>query len=426
VNNKEKANSLEPEEISSTGTGSKLETTKLAEAGPEDTNPVAPIATETPQAVEAIEQPVDADGSPSLSADHEPRTDEAASSVAAKQEMAELSEAGPEDANPSVSMAIEKPEAVEAIEQQVDADGSSSSSTEPAPRTDEVAPPIAVEPVFVKKHQGFFEEQPLPVMEMAPRVLRYRTRREVLVFGISAVAAAAGAGFLLPQNTLSRLGMRRGMSSPGKEWLLDKVLRLDDDVAEALYSRNRMVPTYTKSQITPLKNNYNGATPDPSYIPGWRLTLDGLASGLSVSLNIRNLHASFRVHEQITRLVCVEGWSAIAWWAGLRFDDLLRAYPPMSQAKWARIESSVNRGPWGNPDPYFVSLDLSTARHPQTLLATHRNGKPLTVEYGAPLRLVVPVKLGLKNIKAITRITYTNDEPPDYWAKRGYSRYDGI
>jgi len=98
----------------------------------------------------------------------------------------------------------------------------------------------------------------------------------------------------------------------------------------------------------------------------------------------------------------------------------------MSQAKWARIESSVNRGPWGNPDPYFVSLDLSTARHPQTLLATHLNGKPLTVEHGAPLRLVAPVKLGLKNIKAITRITYTRDEPADYWAERGYSRYDGI
>jgi len=98
----------------------------------------------------------------------------------------------------------------------------------------------------------------------------------------------------------------------------------------------------------------------------------------------------------------------------------------MFQAKWAQLDSSVNLGRWGNPDPYFVSLDLSTARHQQTLLATHLNGKPLTIEHGAPLRLVAPVKLGLKNIKAITRITYTKDEPPDYWAKRGYSRYDGV
>ncbi|MFZ0862898.1 MAG: molybdopterin-dependent oxidoreductase [Candidatus Sulfotelmatobacter sp.] len=283
------------------------------------------------------------------------------------------------------------------------------------------------ESVSQRKPASFFQERPPQVMEVAPQLLRRWTRRDLLLFGMGAIAAVAGGGYLLPQATLKRLGIiHENRNWPKKEWLLNRSLRIDDDVAEALYSRNRLVPTYTKSQITPLRNNYNGATPDPSYIPEWRLTLDGLASGLSVSLNIRNLLASFQLHEQITRLVCVEGWSAIAWWAGLRFDDLLRAYPPMSQANWARIESSVNLGPWGNPDPYFVSLDLSTARHSQTLLATHLNGKPLTVEHGAPLRLVAPVKLGLKNIKAITRISYTKDEPADYWAKHGYSRYDGI
>jgi DMSO/TMAO reductase YedYZ molybdopterin-dependent catalytic subunit len=285
----------------------------------------------------------------------------------------------------------------------------------------------STESVSPQKRASFLQERPPQVMEVAPQLLRHWTRRDILLFGTGAIAAVAGGGYLLPQTTLERLGIiHENNNWPKKEWLLNRALRIDDDVAEALYSRNRLVPTYSKSQITPLKNNYNGATPDPSYIPEWRLTVEGLASGLSVSLNIRNLLASFWVHEQITRLVCVEGWSAIAWWAGIRFDDLLGAYPPMSQAKWARLESSVNRGPWGNPDPYFVSLDLSTARHPQTLLATHLNGKPLTVEHGAPLRLLVPVKLGLKNIKAITRITYTKDEPADYWAKRGYSRYDGI
>ena len=293
-----------------------------------------------------------------------------------------------------------------------------------APEADNTS---STESVSSRKPASFFQERPPQVMEVAPQLLRHWTRRDLLLFGTGAIAAVAGGGSLLPQTTLKRLGIiHENKNWPKKEWLLNRSLRIDDDVAEALYSRNRLVPTYTKSQITPLRNNYNGATPDPSYIPEWRLTLDGLASGLSVSLNIRNLLASFQMHEQITRLVCVEGWSAIAWWAGLRFDDLLRAYPPMSQAKWVRIESSVNLGPWGNPDPYFVSLDLSTARHSQTLLATHLNGKPLTVEHGAPLRLVAPVKLGLKNIKAITRISYTGDEPADYWAKRGYSRYDGI
>jgi DMSO/TMAO reductase YedYZ molybdopterin-dependent catalytic subunit len=262
---------------------------------------------------------------------------------------------------------------------------------------------------------------------VAPHVLRHWTRRDVLLFGAGAIAALAGAGSLLPQATLKRLGViHEDKAWPKKEWFLNRALRIEDDVAEALYSENRLVPTYTKSQITPLKNNYNGATPDPSYIPDWQLELTGLASGLRVSLNIRNLLTRFQMHEQITRLVCVEGWSAVAWWSGLRFDDLLHAYPPTPQAKWVRVESSVNLDPSGNPDPYFVSLDLPTARHPQTLLATHFNGQPLTVDHGEPLRLLVPVKLGLKNVKAITKLSFVAEEPRDYWAERGYSRYDGI
>jgi DMSO/TMAO reductase YedYZ molybdopterin-dependent catalytic subunit len=342
------------------------------------------------------------------------------------QEMAELPEAGPQDVKPSVPRDIEKSEAVEAIEQQGDAGGSPSLSVDHEPRRDEAASSAAVKSVSVKKPHNFFGERPIPAIAIAPRVLRYQSRRDFLVFGAGALAATTGAGFLLPQDTLTRLGMHRNMDSPGKEWFLNKALRIDDDVAEALYSGTRRVPTYTKSQITSLKNNYNGATPDPGYISGWTLTLDGLASGLSISLDIQNLLTRFPVHEQITRLVCVEGWSAIAWWAGLRFEDLLRAYPPMSQARWALVESSVNLDSSGKPDPYFVSLDLATARHPQTLLATHFNGQPLTVDHGAPLRLLVPVKLGLKNVKAVTRITYVAEEPTDYWAERGYSRYDGI
>jgi DMSO/TMAO reductase YedYZ molybdopterin-dependent catalytic subunit len=257
------------------------------------------------------------------------------------------------------------------------------------------------------KSRGFFEERPLPIFEVDSQLLHRRTRRDLLLFGAGTVAVLAGARSLLPH-------------------ALRVALRIDDEAAESLYSPRRMVPTYTKSEITQLKNNYNGATPDPNCIPGWHMTLGGLASGLSVALDIRNLMTRFSIHEQITRLVCVEGWSAVAWWAGLRFDDLLRAYPPASQARWVRVESSVNLDASGNPDPYYVSIDLARARHPQTLLATHLNGQPLTVEHGAPLRLMVPVKLGLKNVKAITGLTYVAQEPRDYWAERGYSHYDGI
>jgi DMSO/TMAO reductase YedYZ molybdopterin-dependent catalytic subunit len=280
---------------------------------------------------------------------------------------------------------------------------------------------------LLKKFQGAFSERPIEPIEVEPSILRRWSRRDMLLFGAGALATLAVGGSQLPRKVLQRLGLDQGgTTGPENKWLLNQALRLDDDVSTGLYSQHHLVPTYTKSQITPLKNNYNGATPDPAYIPGWRLTLDGLSSGLAVSLDIEALLARHRIHDQITRLVCVEGWSAIAWWSGLRFDDLSHAYPPVSHAKWAHIESSVNLDANGNPDPYFVSIDLVTAQHPQTLLATHLNGKPLTVEHGAPLRLLAPMKLGLKNIKAITRITYTKDEPPDYWAKRGYSRYDGI
>ena len=271
--------------------------------------------------------------------------------------------------------------------------------------------------------RGLFPERSPEIIEVTPQVACRWTRRDFLVLGAGAIVGLGIAASQLPPATLERLGLKFW---PPNQWLLNKALRLDDDVAELLYSPNRLVPTYTRSQITPLKNNYNGATPDPGYISKWRLTLDGLSSGLATSFDIRTLLTGFQIHDQITRLVCVEGWSAIAWWSGLKFEDLLQAYPPASQAKWALIESSVNVDPNGKPDPYYVSIDLLTARHPQTLLATHHDGQPLTVEHGAPLRLIAPMKLGLKNIKAITRITYVKDEPKDYWAERGYSRYDGI
>jgi DMSO/TMAO reductase YedYZ molybdopterin-dependent catalytic subunit len=382
---------------------------------PEDTSPTN---TNTEQEMAALPEPESAEETPSASPRVEPSE---AGEAAGKLEVS------PEEVKAPALTDIEGSEAAEVGELQPELDEVPRPSVDREPEPAGSTPSIAAEPALALKAKSFLREQPPQLIKVAPYVLRHWTRRDVLLFGAGAIAMLAGAGSLLPQATLERLGLiHENKTWPKKEWFLNKALRIDDDVAEALYSKNRLVPTYTKSQITPLKNNYNGATPDPGYIPEWHLTLEGLASGLTVSLNIRNLLTRFQVHEQITRLVCVEGWSAIAWWSGLRFDDLLRAYPPMSQAKWVRVESSVNLDPSGNPDPYFVSLDLPTARHPQTLLATHFNGQPLTVDHGAPLRLLVPVKIGLKNVKAITKLSFVAEEPTDYWAERGYSRYDGI
>jgi DMSO/TMAO reductase YedYZ molybdopterin-dependent catalytic subunit len=260
------------------------------------------------------------------------------------------------------------------------------------------------------RSRGGFRERPLGLIEVAPATLHRRSRRDFLCFGAGVIGALAIGYSQLPRATLQRWRLA-GKGPQENDWLLKKAMRFDDEVAETLYSPKHLVPTYTRSEVTPLKNNYNGVTPAPGYIPRWHLTVAGLSSGLPVCLNIYTLVTRHQICDQITRLVCVEGWSAVVWWSGLKFDDLCRAYPPVSQARWAYLESSVNLDGYGKADPYFVSIDLATARHPQTLLATHLNGQPLTVEHGAPLRLVAPVKLGLKNIKAITNITYSKAEP---------------
>jgi DMSO/TMAO reductase YedYZ molybdopterin-dependent catalytic subunit len=280
-------------------------------------------------------------------------------------------------------------------------------------------------------------ERPEATSEQPRGRLAAHSRRTFLLFGAGALATATTGWWLLPERTkrswlpalhdpLDTLAVRVGLTRAQRERTLNRVLTFDDDVAEALASGDHRVRTYARADATPLRNNYHGRTPGPEYLAGWRLNLSGLASGRSESLAIGELTRSFERHDMNTRLVCVEGWSAVAAWGGLRFADLLAAFPPAPEMRWAALESAVSLNGAGAPERYYVSLDLGTARHPQALLATHHAGAPLTLAHGAPLRLVVPMKLGLKNIKAITHIEYTADEPADYWNERGYSKYDGL
>jgi hypothetical protein len=296
------------------------------------------------------------------------------------------------------------------------------------------APPPPKKPSLADRLR---EPEEIPV-EITTAAARARTRRDFLLFGAGALVAAGGFWWLLPEDTrqlhlteglrerIDSLSARLGATGERREKFLGRVLTFDDDVAEALYSKTRTVRTYSKSRVEDVRGNWAGAVPGPGHLPGWRLELSGLASGRAESLSIGDLQSRFRTRDQVTRLCCVEGWSAVAWWGGFPFAELLSAYPPAPEARWARIVSSVSLDGNGNPDPYYVSIDLETARHPQALLATHFRGNPLPLQHGAPLRLVVPMKLGLKNIKAITSIEYTVAEPPDYWGERGYSKYDGL
>jgi DMSO/TMAO reductase YedYZ molybdopterin-dependent catalytic subunit len=276
-----------------------------------------------------------------------------------------------------------------------------------------------------------FAERPEIAEPASERGLKAQSRRDFLLFGLGALAAAAGAWWLLPERTKARIlpwaHDRLDTLDARRERALDAVLTFDDDVAEALYSKDRRVRTYAKSEVTPLKPNYHGQAPLPESLADWALELSGLASGKTERLTLESLAAlGLPRREQVTRLVCVEGWSAVAHWGGYAFADILEAFPPAPGARWAELRSDISRDAQGRHEPYFVSLDLATARHPQTLLATHLGGAPLPLAHGAPLRLVAPVKLGLKNIKAITRIVFQAEEPADYWNLRGYSRYDGL
>jgi hypothetical protein len=127
-------------------------------------------------------------------------------------------------------------------------------------------------------------------------------------------------------------------------------------------------------------------------------------------------------HELVTQFKCIEGWSEIVHWAGIRMADFLEAYPPGliegSEPKYVYIET---------PDgDYYTGYDLDVCRHPQTLLVTEMMGAPLGQYHGAPLRLHMPTKYGYKQIKRIGLIAYTNRKPDDYWTKLGYDWYAGL
>jgi DMSO/TMAO reductase YedYZ molybdopterin-dependent catalytic subunit len=122
--------------------------------------------------------------------------------------------------------------------------------------------------------------------------------------------------------------------------------------------------------------------------------------------------------EHVTELKCVEGWSQIVHWGGTRFQDFAKTYPPAPGMKYVSMET---------PDgEYFIGLDLESATHPQTLLCYEMSGEAITEEHGAPLRLCIPTKYGIKNIKQIGKIEYRAERPKDYWADRGYDWFAGL
>jgi hypothetical protein len=128
-------------------------------------------------------------------------------------------------------------------------------------------------------------------------------------------------------------------------------------------------------------------------------------------------------HEMVTQFKCIEGWSEIVQWSGVRLRDFIAAYPPAKNAQGKLPKYVYMETPNGD---YYVGFHLNECMHPQSTLVTEMSGKPLTQWHGAPLRLHMPIKYGYKQIKRIGLIAYTDDKPDDYWTKLGYDWYAGI
>ncbi|HTW26844.1 MAG TPA: molybdopterin-dependent oxidoreductase [Acetobacteraceae bacterium] len=196
------------------------------------------------------------------------------------------------------------------------------------------------------------------------------------------------------------------------------VSRWNDQVQAWLFDPNHLAPTYPESMILkpPKFNAYydvmhvkpvNGAT--------WRLELSGLIADKQ-PWTVQQLEA-LPQRSMVIKHICVEGWSYIGGWSGVPLRTFLEHVGADLRAKYVAFQTADN---------YPSSIDMATALHPQTLLATKYAGETLADPFGYPVRLRTSTKLGYKNPKWITSIEVTNTYPGGYWESRGFNWFAGI
>jgi len=198
---------------------------------------------------------------------------------------------------------------------------------------------------------------------------------------------------------------------------LMRISRLNDDVQLWLFDAGRLAPTYAQSQITrPFPFNAYYTEDKVKVVDGdsFRLEVGGLVADKR-RWTLPELNTLPQA-EQITRHICVEGWSAIGRWGGVPFADFLRRVGADTTAKYVGFQCA---------DDYFTSIDMASALHPQTQLTLRYDGQTLPPKYGFPMKLRVPTKLGYKNPKHIQAIFVTNTFPGGYWENQGYNWFGG-
>lgn len=232
------------------------------------------------------------------------------------------------------------------------------------------------------------------------------TSRRAVLTGLASLAGAgalAGSAWLAPDRRRLALG---------------HVSRLNDKAQGALFSSGRMAQTYPSSDVT-IPFPFNGMYPQ-SLAPtvdaaAWRLAVEGRVTR-PLSLNLPDLRG-LDAEEQITRLICIEGWSAVGRWSGPPLSAILRRAGADLSARHVALHCA---------DGYWTSIDMASALHPQTILALDFLGSPLPVPFGFPARLRIPTKLGFKNAKHVDRIVVTDDWIGGYWEDQGYNWFAGL
>jgi DMSO/TMAO reductase YedYZ molybdopterin-dependent catalytic subunit len=192
----------------------------------------------------------------------------------------------------------------------------------------------------------------------------------------------------------------------------------NDWVQGMVFDPAKLVPEYADAEATPLEgfrvNDYDTDRPEID-MENWSLAVEGLVREPGNYALADVARHPKRVMN--TRHCCVEGWSMIPKWGGTPAREFMRAIGADLTAKYVAVECG---------DEYWTSYDMASFLHPQTLLCYEAYGKPLDLEHGAPLRVVMPVKLGYKSAKWISKIVVTNDKPGGYWEDQGYDWFAGL
>jgi len=242
-------------------------------------------------------------------------------------------------------------------------------------------------------------------------------RRNLISFGTFFVlgGAAFGGWKWLLNSPKEEAGITGGAHQP-----LRRALNKTELFFKQIFSDNHLVRTYPKSRAAQrVRENSHIGMRDPGFkLEDWRLLVTG-SDGQQLRLSIDDIKALPRT-EIVYDFKCVEGWDQIQHWAGVRMIDFIQHY---------QLEESAKKKYMGLETPdgkYYVGIDRESALHPQTILAYEMNDRPLTDGHGAPLRLIIPVKYGIKNLKRIGTMSFSDTRPRDYWAEQGYDYYSGL